>query len=485
MFEANVQVLSKSDMDRIHHSAIEILRDVGARVSHNRMRSMLAEHGCHVNDETVLFPEQVVEDVTDIMRNPIHQDPNYIGTLPLSWSRFPKEARVIPVATGQATMVHDLSTDELRAATQSDLEDACRVIDNLPDVITGHPLFIPQDAPPMVRDLFTLITVAGHYPYSDFVEIYSPEAVPFFLEAGRVICGSEEELKNDPPFCSWAFATPPLQFGPHGFEIIFQLMDFGIEQKYGVGGVMPVLGASTPMTLAGYLVMQTAEILACNVMNWVLLGRVTGYSGGATILDMKHATPSQSSPEACLLFLSTMDMQKYYGSVEPMFPYALNSDAKFPDIQAGMDKAITASLAMVSGSRLLSTGLGCLSLSGVASLAQVVIDYELCMSLRHILKGLEVNDETIQIDLIKEVGIGGSFLAEEETVKHMRKTLYFPELFDRRAVGDWMVEKRGMLDHAKDKVQKILREDHKPQYLSEEQVSELEKITTFAQEKLG
>jgi trimethylamine:corrinoid methyltransferase-like protein len=165
---------------------------------------------------------------------------------------------------------------------------------------------------------------------------------------GRVICGSEESLKEAPPFCSWAFATPPLQFGRHGFDILFSFLDYGLKKGFGVGGVMPILGASTPLTLAGYLTMQTAEVLACNVMNWVLLERVSGYGAGPTILDMKLASPSQSSPEAVLLFLACMDLQRYYGETTPMFPYALSADSKSPT-SGWHDKTFSATVATLAG----------------------------------------------------------------------------------------------------------------------------------------
>ena len=483
MFESSVQVLSQTDMDLIHNSAVEILRDVGVRVDHPRMRDLLSDFSCLVEGSVVKFPEVITEDVVGKMRDPGNLVDGYVGILPLKRNRIPGDARVVPVATGQATMAHDIETDELRPATQQDLADACRVVNSLPGAVTGHPVFLPQDVPGMIRDLYALKTAAQHYPYSDFVEVYSPEVVPYFLEMGRVIRGSDEALKEDPPFASWAFATPPFQFGKHGFDIIFMFKDFGLKQGYGVGGVMPILGASTPLTLSGYLVMQTAEILACNIMNWVLLERVSGYSGGPAILDMRRATPSQSAAEVILLDLACMDLQQYYGDPDPMFPYALNTDAKFPDVQAGIDKTFSATAAVLAGSRVLSAGMGTLYLSGVASLAQIVIDYELCQTLEHMARGFEVDEPHIGLEMIKRVGIGGSFLAEDHTLKYMRKTLFFPKLFDRRMVGEWQQDRKGMLDHAKDKVRDILKNGDHREYLSREQVRELDRIAQRAQEE--
>ena len=485
MFESSVHVLNSKDMDLIHESAQAILSDVGARVDHPRMRELLADFGCVVDEKVVKFPETVIEDVVSKMRNPHNLIDGYVGTLPLRRDRFPKEARIIPVATGQATLAHDLNTDEIRPATRQDLAESCRVVAALPGSVIGHPVFLPQDAPEMIRDLLAMKTVAENFPYSDFVEVYSPEVIPYFLEMGRVICGSEEALKEAPPFCSWAFATSPLQFGRHGFDILFKFLDYGLRKGFGVGGVMPILGASTPLTMAGYLTMQTAEVLACNIMNWVLLGRVSGYGAGPTILDMKLATPSQSAPEAVLLFLACMDLQRYYGETSPMFPYALSADSKFPDIQAGIDKTFSATVAVLAGCRVLSAGMGVLSLGGVASLAQLVIDYELCQYLEHLVKGFVVDEPHIGLEMIKRVGIGGNFLGEEHTLKYMRETLFFPKVFDRQMVSSWMENRKGMLERAKARVHEILHSRVPQEYLAPEQVIELDKIIQHASERLA
>lgn len=484
MLTSSIRVLEPGDLDLIHGSAVEILGEVGTRVDHPRMRALLGDHGCRVTGEVVTYPSQLVELVVAKMRDPRFQTQGYTGTLPINLNRIPKDARVVPVATGQATVAHDLDTDLLRPATRQDLAEACRLADNLPGVVTGHPVFLPQEYPALVRDLYALITVAENYPYSDFVEIYSPEVLPYFLEAGEVICGSRSALRQAPPFCSWAFATPPLIYGRHGFEIVFQLKDFGLESGFGVGGVMPILGASTPFTLASYLAMQTAEALACNVMNWALLGRVSGYGGGPALLDVQELASSQANPEAVLLFLACMELQRYYGAPEPMFPYALGSDAKLPDIQAGIDKSFKATTAVLAGSRLLSAGLGCLAVSGVASLAQMVIDYELCKNLERLTRGFSVDAGQLKLDLIKRVGIGGSFLAEPESVRHMRETLYVPHLFDRGPAGSWSADK-GMLVRAKKRVRAILRSDPGPHYLDAHQTKELARIAVAATAALG
>jgi trimethylamine--corrinoid protein Co-methyltransferase len=350
-------------------------------------------------------------------------------------------------------------------------------------LICGHPLYIPQDVPEAVRDLFALVTVAESYPYSDFVEIYSAETVPYFLEAGRAIRGSDEALKADPPFSSWAFLTSPLHIGRHGLNICFMLKDFGVQRGFGVGGTMPVVGASAPVTLSGYLVLQVAEVLACNAMNWVLRGKLTGFASGPAALDMRQMLATQSGPEVLLLFLASMDLQRYYGDPEPLFPYALSTEAKTPDIQAGIEKTSSATLAVLAGSRLLSAGVGVLYMAGIASLAQLVIDYELCKFLDRVCRGFEVTAERMGLDVIKSVGIGGSFLGELHTARHMREELFHSQLFDRRSPEQWRADGKGMLEHAKAKAREVLNTGRQTSYLGSEQVAALKRIADHAASK--
>ena len=209
MFESSVHVLSPGDMDLIHSSSLELLRDLGVRVDHQRMRDLLADFGCQVENDVVRFPEPVVEAVIEKMRDPANLVDGYVGTLPMRRDRVPKDARVVPVATAQATLAHDLETDKLRPATQQDLADACRVVEALPGAITGHPVYLPQDCPELIRDLYALKVVAQYYPYSDFVEVYSPAVVPYFLEmAGSFAVltrRSKRTRLSRPGFCHAAF----------------------------------------------------------------------------------------------------------------------------------------------------------------------------------------------------------------------------------------------------------------------------------------
>ena len=155
-----------------------------------------------------------------------------------------------------------------------------------------------------------------------------------------------------------------------------------------------------------------------------------------------------------------------------------------PTSRPASTRASRPRLAVLAGSRLLSAGLGCLALAGVASLAQMVIDYELCKNLEHLARGFVVDGDHIELDLIKQVGIGGSFLGEPHTVRHMRETLFFPRLADRSSPGEWQLERQGMLARARARRAQDSGDDREPAYLSPEQSAELERIGAHAAGRL-
>ena len=134
---------------------------------------------------------------------------------------------------------------------------------------------------------------------------------------------------------------------------------------------------------------------------------------------MSEITASQSAPEAALLFVANTELARFYGNPYPTMAYSLSSDSKSSDVQAGIEKACKALLALACAAPVLSSGVGVLAVAHVSSLAQIVLDYELAQLLDRLLDGIRVDDETLALDEIIEQGIGGSFLDHEHTVRHL------------------------------------------------------------------
>ncbi|MCD6318041.1 trimethylamine methyltransferase family protein [Candidatus Aerophobetes bacterium] len=486
MFESCVKILSEKDLNLIHSASLKVLRRTGVKVENDRLVSMLRKVGCKVEGKDIVkIPEEVIEDVLQWVKSYKKKK---------SDSKFIQEAlysrgieaeddphKVHFCASGQSIYAHDLKTDKIRPATKKDLIDATRLVASLPDVGLSHPVFIPQDVPQETRDIHTLEVVSLYYPDSRCVELFNLDSLDYFVQIGLVLRDSMDELRKNPCFSYVLFTDTPLRFSKKNLEIAFKLYDIGLSSS--IGGVMVIPGANTPVTLAGSLIVQNAEILASNLINKVLNAKPRGYSCVIpTAMDMRYGISSQGAPEVSLLSLASIQLMNYYGfPVEGLGLF--NTDSKLPDVQAGIEKTFGLILGVIAGVRSF-TSVGVLAGAQVASLAQIVIDAEIAEAINRLIKGINCDSDELAVDLIQKVGIGRDFLSEEHTVKKFREELWFPELTDRTAPSRWLEKKETLLEKAKKKVAAILKERPDEPIIDEYKAKEIRKIVKEAEKKL-
>ena len=150
-------------------------------------------------------------------------------------------------------------------------------------------------------------------------------------------------------------------------------------------------------------------------------------------------------------------------------------DSKLPDAQTGHEKTLTALLPALAGANLIY-GMGMLEMGQVLSFSQMVMDNEFVSMIKRSIRGMEVNDELMAVDLIKRIGPGGNFLGEEHTMEHIVGEQVQADLIDRRMRGGW--EKRGAKDLHQSSVEraKKILETHQPKQLEGGLAEELVKI---------
>jgi trimethylamine--corrinoid protein Co-methyltransferase len=199
---------------------------------------------------------------------------------------------------------------------------------------------------------------------------------------------------------------------------------------------MAICGSSGPVTLAGTLAQENAEILAGVVISQLLApGLPVTYWGIPHILDPATANMVFGGPEQGLMAAAITQLGKSYG-----LPVGVNvglTDAKIPDAQAGLEKGMTLLMGALAGADIFGH-MGIAGMDQGSCLAQLVIDNEMMGHMRRTLKGVTVSDHTLALDVIREVGIGGHFLAEEHTARSFRDEFFFPRLCDRNQWEPWI-----------------------------------------------
>jgi trimethylamine--corrinoid protein Co-methyltransferase len=462
---SRIEILDREDLDRLHQATLEVLSTVGCRLPHIRILDMMRQAGADVDETsaTVRLPPPLVERAIRETAQSSSKGASQGQTAPI------RRERAQAGMSTQANVI-DYGATARRQGTTEDVLKGIVVCNELPHITRCMPFVTPADVPSHIGDLFGyhLCTLYSRKPYGAY--ILSPETARLIVRI-REIVADEAARATDGLRVSYLLEpNGSLSYDEYSLEMALVFADAGHRIH---AGPMAMAGLDAPITLAGTLVIQNADNLIVTVLCH-LLGLPARWSGSAHTLDLRSTLCSFGSPNQVLLGLAAVQLGHHYG-----FDVPINSaltDACLPDFQGGFEKGMSAIVALLSG----ADGIGAQGLVGAdqgASLEQLVIDNEWLAAIDHILGlGFEVSAETLALDTIRRVGIGGNYLAEEHTVRHMRETYWPSNLFNQKSWDAWMAGGgQDVSARAHERVQQILVEHYPPQpLLSRPTIAELD-----------
>jgi trimethylamine--corrinoid protein Co-methyltransferase len=474
------KVLSSEQLKAIDEAAKEILWRTGVILPNKDALEVLDKVGCvtDIKKEKVWIPPYIVDEA-------VNKSPKGFRTA----GRDPKKSIKLDTnrvyfSFGIGPNVIDTNGD-MRKPTLKDSQDCFRILDYCDNVdIAGSGVFGGPTTPE--EDMkFSLgvrrargylrmldltekpIDISGNYVFDreDATNIASGARDTINMD---IVCrGSIEELRKLPLSFGMDEPVSPLMHETGQVDRLLVYARAGLPVWIGSE---TMANATGPATLAGTLALWTAETLSALVIAamaaspehrppimWItLLGQ----------FDQKALTgPQMGAPEGALLQAACAQIAHYYG--HPIRGL-VETASKLPDAQAGYETAVALLISAMAGINF-NTSMGVIGPGEIGtSFEKIVLDNDLVGYVKRIMEGIEVNDETLAVDVIDEVGPGGTFLAHPHTRKWFRKEQYFPTLFDRRKYEDWV--RRGRKDavqRAKEQVQEILR-DHWPQPLDKD-----------------
>jgi trimethylamine--corrinoid protein Co-methyltransferase len=199
---------------------------------------------------------------------------------------------------------------------------------------------------------------------------------------------------------------------------------------------LSIAGATGPVTLAGNLALQNAEILAGIVLSQLVReGTPVIFAGVSSNAEMRSGALCIGSPEMAMNTAATAQMGHYYKL--PVRSGGAVCDAKLPDAQASYESMMSLLMARVCGINFVLHSAGILESYNCMSYEKFVIDDELCGMVNRIQRGFEVNPDTLAFDVINNVGPGGHFLDKDHTFDHFRTEFYQPILSNRDDYATW------------------------------------------------
>lgn len=479
-----ISYLNREEMDRLHNGALDILATVGMKIEHPEALGYLRSAGCIVDDGTciVKFPKAVVENAAAKMRkdytltsrdgikSPMRYTVMYMSTVPKRLhTDFTSNAGGFPV------FVLDLDGNRRYAAMQ-DVRDSIRLADALENIdLVGLPCSA-QEIAHEHRPVVMAAELIKHTSKIGGIEAWTAKDIEYITEMALVLRGGMDDLKKKPFLIGYGEVRSPLCMDRNMCEIFIGYVKRGLPQSLDT---MPCAGTTAPATGAGTFVLGLAETLFGLVLGyaidenaWVSMDMNPGMTDMRTMIF-----PYAGADRIPLIAASNQMMREYYG--RPGGSHAGKTDACYPGAQAGFEKALTVLMPILCGATGIGT-LGQLEGGMTFSPVQLAIDNEIIGYIKRALRGFDVTDETLALDVIKEVGIGGNFLTHEHTAMNYRKEFYLTDLLERLQWSSWEKQEiKGMEEKAREKVKKILA-SHDPKPLDDIKIREIDKIVNSA-----
>lgn len=420
--------LSSRERETLHNASMHILQEVGVHFLHPEALAVFTSHGFRTDGDTVFFTEKQVLDA--LAAAPSQFD--------LS-ARDPHKSRT--VGTGRPVCIPGYGcpfvvspNGTTRPGTLADYIAFCKLVHTSPQIdMTGFLMVEPSDVPKAVAPLEMLY---ANMTISDkpFMGPVVPRSAALdALEMAAILWGGRDRLAGkyvmlptinpiSPLKWDHDMAVAIVEYARHGQPIMFENL--------------MMAGSTGPVSLAGTIALQNAEILSGIVLAQLItpgLPVVFGCLGAAT--DMQTGNLSVGAPEGAMLTAVTAQMARHYGV--PGRSGGAITDAHVPDIQAGIESTLSLYTAIRGGTDIMLHACGIQGAYMAMSFEKFVLDEEVIAMLRRMMQPIRIDEETLDLATIKEVGIGGEYLSHERTLSGFRTHLHPPHLMNRQSCNDW------------------------------------------------
>jgi trimethylamine--corrinoid protein Co-methyltransferase len=463
-------VLSEEEVEAVHQATLRILSETGVVFTQPEGREILVGAGATVRGDRVLLPPDLVEQA--VVRSTIRvilrgrgDRTKVLGDGSLHWHNL-----------GGAREVYDARTGKRRRALIQDVCDSVRLLDALEGATTITPFFTPSNVP---GPLMSLAMYRHSLPNTtkplQGPGVQTAAEINFAVRMAEVIGPPEE-------FLSLSISpVSPLIFPDDAVEAIMRVAHLGVVFA---PLPCPTAGTTAPLSLAGAVTQQNAEVLAA-----VVLARLVRpdlpivYCGRLAMMEPRTGMSIWGGVELGLVSAATVQIAHRYEM--PVNVYGFSTNAHTLDIQSGFERSLNAILPALAGADELS-GIGEMEAGVMGSYAQMVCDSEIAASVRRLRQGFTVNEDSLAVEVIANVMNGTrNFLGQKHTTRYLRSgEILLTRLAERRTWEAWDQEGReGKAERAQAEAEHLLA-THEVPPLSDDQERELDAIMSEAHQVL-
>jgi len=445
--------LNEGSIRMIHETVMRIVEEVGFQVHSDAGLELFREAGAQVDEEKrlVRVPRdkalELIEGAPSVIRLCGRDEKHDIEL---------GGNRVYTGTGGTALNVYRQETGEKTPATLDDLRRIARLVDQLENIhlflLPTYPNDLPVERVDVNRFFAGLDNTSKHIMGG----LYTYDGLKQVIKMAEIVAGSAQNLRERPIISMIACTISPLKIDEAYGDFMITIARSGVPV---VCPAEPLCGATSPVTLAGNVAMQTVDSLMGVMLTQlaspgapVILGSV------ATSTDLSNFNYLAGSVEMGLINAAGAQMAQFYKL--PFYATGGMTDSKVVDAQAGYESAMTSLLCALAGANFIHDAAGLMEFALTACYEKYVVDNEILGMVMRAVEGVNVNEDTLAFDLIKEVGPGGNFVTAKHTRHYMRREHYQPSLSDRNSRPDWEANGgKNTWQRAAERVNEILSKD--------------------------
>ena len=460
------EVLSLEEIQQIHATSMDVLANVGIKVDYAIARQIFAKAGASVDEatESVRIPERLIMQA--------------IEKAPKSFRLYGANGKfsvqvggdeTVFAALGTPTSVLDLETSQRRPATLQDLVRHIQLIDSSQNIHCMQMDVWPTDLPMTTIHTEAIWAWAHNSRKSFGLGCYGYRPTMDMMEMMAIASGGRQAFKERPTFFGICNTVSPLQMTQIQVEGMMICAEFGQPVTCAPEGIA---GTTAPVTLAGLLVQENANILAHITLAQLFRpGTPVVYGTVSTIANLRNGTVALGAVETGLISAASVQLARSYGL--PCRSVGSVTEAKTEDYQAGFERFATLIPAVLGGVNYITCA-GTLDSSMLESDALLVLDDEICGAALRMKRGIQVDETTLAMDIIRKVGYSGNYITEKHTMQNYRSEHFLPQLMVREPYESWETAgSKSALDMARARACQLLA-DHKPVELDPAIEKELE-----------
>ncbi|MFH2218168.1 MAG: trimethylamine methyltransferase family protein [Pseudomonadota bacterium] len=423
-------LLSRADIDKIDRAGRRILKRVGVRILNPRFLKLLKDAGARIDAaaDRACFSGKWLDRILSKAPSQFtlySRDGNNDLMLGAGNVYFGNGGRVFRIL--------DMNTGGFRPTMLRDVVHTARLVHRLDNIRFYIVACQAHDLDARFYHLNDFFHALNNTTKHVMGGCDTPEGARQMWELASFMAGGEDRLRERPFVSAITNPISPLTLDGNTLEILEFCVSRGIPATCAPA---PIAGATAPATLAGTLSQLHAEALAGVAIAQVLCpGARVMYGAVPTAMDLRTMDLTMGSVETAMMNTCAVHLAKRYRL--PIYASAGVTDAKIPDIQSGFEKGVSCLLTGMAGADYIHLAAGMLDSGNSISYEQFIIDNEILGMVHRLLRGVQVDEETLAVDTVEKVGPGGNYVMEDHTVAHMFDQFFYPDLTTRMNFDRW------------------------------------------------